>query len=288
MKNILITGSNGLLGSEFKELLSPSLNYFATHKDCDITNIDSIRNFCKNKKIDFILNCAADRNAEKMENNYDDAYKITVEGPKNLAIIAEEIGACIIHFSSDYVFDGSKTLPYTETDKTHALSVYGKLKIQGEQAVLENCKRSIIIRTAWLFSYYGKDFVKTINNLAKTQKEIKVVFDQVGSPCYANDLAKYVLEILPDIQYHYGEIYHLTNEGVCSWYDLAHQIVTMFNLNCKILPIHSNEFFLNAKRPSYSVLDKSKIKNHFQLNIRHYSEGLKDCINKIKRNNNEF
>lgn len=282
MNNILVTGANGLLGNEFREQLDLNNNYFSSRQDCDITDIDSIRKYVSNKKIDIILNCAANRNAEAMQNDYNAAHKITVCGPKNLAIVANEIGAKLIHFSSDYVFDGKKSSPYEETDKTNGLSVYGKLKIEGEQEVLNIANNALIIRTAWLFSYYGQDFVKTIKKLAETKDEINVIYDQVGSPCYASDLAKYTIEILPKIKSNSREIYHLTNEGVCSWYDLAYQIVKSFNIPCKINPIHTNEFPQKAPRPSYSVLDKTKVKAHFGINIRHYSEGLDDCIKRIK------
>jgi dTDP-4-dehydrorhamnose reductase len=290
MINILITGANGMLAMEFKEVLEKYKNsqffqaFYASKEDLDITNIDSVRSYVCGKKIDYILNCAANRNAEQMEeDDIEPSRLITVDGPRNLAIVANELGANLIHFSSDYVFDGEKSTPYTEEDVTNGLSVYGKLKIEGENAVLKTADTALVIRTAWLFSAYGKDFVKTIKYLAETRNEIKVVFDQIGSPCYAADLAHYIIQILPLIKKGTREIYHLTNEGCCSWYDLAYSIVSSLKLNCKVIPIHTSEFPQKAMRPHYSVLDKTKIINDFSLSIRHYSDGLSECIEKIQR-----
>lgn len=269
------------MGCEFKERLGGEA-YLAGRAECDITDIESIRRYVADKKIDVIINCAADRNAEAMEDDYESARKISVDGPRNLAIAAKEIGAALIHFSSDYVFDGKKSTPYVESDEVNGLSVYGVLKAEGEQAVLKEAQTALVIRTAWLFSHYGQDFVKTIKKLAENREELKVIYDQVGSPCYAGDLAGYVLEIIPQIKAGTKEVYHLTNEGVCSWYDLAYQIVNGLGLNCRVLPIHTGEFPQKAPRPAYSVLDKTKIKNDYGINIRHYSEGLDECIQKVK------
>jgi len=284
MKNILITGANGLLGSEFRERLSPEHNFFCSHADMDITDINSIRSYVKDKKISYIINCAASRDAEYLEDHYDEAEKISIHGPENLAKVSNEIGAPLIHISTDYVFDGQKSTPYQETDKTNGLSVYGKVKIAGEQAVLKTADTAAIFRTAWLFSHYGKDFVKTIKGLAEKNTELRVVYDQVGSPCYAGDLSEAILQILPQIKSHSHEIYHFTNEGICSWYDLAYQIVQGFGLPCRVVPIPTAEFPQKAKRPSFSALDKRKVKQHFGIKIRHYSEGLADCITQIKEN----
>lgn len=282
MQKILITGANGLLGCEFRERLQGKKNIFATRTDCDITDIDNIRQYVQGKDIGIIINCAANCNAEEMENDEVVARKITVVGPRNLAIISKEIGATLVHFSSDYVFDGKKSFPYQETDETAGLSVYGKLKAESEKEILQEADTVLIFRTAWLFSVYGKDFVKTIKKLAESRTELKVIYDQVGSPCYAGDLAQYVLEILPQVKKGTKEIYHLTNEGVCSWYDLACQIVKGFQLNCQVIPIPSEEFVQKAPRPHYSVLDKKKVKKDFGINLRHYSESLADCIAKLK------
>lgn len=286
MEQILITGANGLLGSELRERLSPANNFFCSREDMDITDMDSIRRYVAGKQIKYIINCAASRDAEYLESHYEEAEKISVDGPRNLALIANELGAVLIHISTDYVFDGKKSAPYTEDDATCGLSVYGKVKIAGEKAVLSTAETALVIRTAWLFSSYGKDFVKTIYQLASTKPELKVIYDQVGTPCYAGDLAAAILQILPQIRRGTREIYHYTNEGICSWYDLAYQIVHDFGLNCRVLPIHTGDFVQKAPRPSFSALDKSKIKRDFNLQIRHYSEGLTDCINRVKEEHN--
>lgn len=204
-------------------------------------------------------------------------------GVKNLCAVANELDIPLIHFSSDYVFDGKKNTPYQETDKPNPLSIYGKQKVSSEEFLMKNLKTGLIIRTAWLFSSYGKDFVKTIYHLALQKDTLNVVFDQTGSPCYGEDLAKAVIEILPRIKNNTCEIYHYTNEGVCTWYDLAYFIVNEFSLKCIVRPVHSFEFSQKAPRPSYSVLDKTKIKQDFNVSIDHYSFALKRCIEKIKR-----
>lgn len=279
--NILLTGANGLLGSEFKRCLSPEHAYFCGRDELDVTKLDSVRSFLKNKRVDYIVNCAANCNAEYLEENPEVSAEINELAPVNLAIAANEIGATLIHFSSDYVFDGKKSSPYTEEDVTNPLSVYGKSKERSEQELLNICDSVLIFRIAWLFSEYGRDFVKTMRGLA-SRGELKVIFDQVGSPSYAGDIARYITNIIPHIDHGMKEIYHLTNEGVCSWYDLSCYIIREFNLKCNIIPIHTAEYHQKAKRPQYSVLDKSKIKRDFDLDIRHFSDGLHECINRIK------
>lgn len=284
---ILITGAKGLLGQEFvhripaTEVLSPS------KEELDITSWHSLQNYVRGKKIDFIINCAADRYAEIIQEHPGQSRAVSIDGPRNLAEFARDNGAALIHFSTDYVFDGKSNIPYKEQDPTGPLSAYAQLKRLGEEAVLKAGGTVLVIRTAWLFSAYGKDFVKTIRSLAQKNKEIRVVFDQVGSPCYAGDLARWVVEMLPQIKSGTREIYHLTNEGVCSWYDLAYLTVKGFGLATQVVPIHTHEYPQKAIRPHYSVLDKSKIKRDFNLQLRHYSEGLNECIQQILRNEME-
>lgn len=280
---ILVTGGNGLLATEIKKK-APAGTLFCDIDEMDITNIDSIESYVgQHNEIDVIINCAAGRDADVLEDNEVLAYKIAVEGPKNLAVVSKKIGAKLVHISSDYVFDGKKSYPYTETDFPNALSVYGKTKILGEQEVLNNAETAIVFRTAWLLSLEGnKSFVKTIFNLAKSHSEIGVVFDQIGSPTCAADLADMILKIIPKIKKRTKEIYHLTNEGVASWYDIAFFIVHELNLPCVVKPIHSSEYPTKAKRPFFSVLDKTKVKKDFDLSIRHYMEGLKECCNQLK------
>ena len=280
---LLIAGSRGLLGSEFRERLSDKEAFFATFQDMDVTDRESIRNFVKDKNISAIINCTAACDVEGLEDSPDLGEAVNVRGVENLAIVSKEIGASLIYFSSDYVFDGTKTTPYVEEAVTSPLSVYGQTKLRGEREVLEKAGTALVIRTSWLFSSYGKNFLKIIAKLASGRPEIGVVFDQVGSPCYAGDLAEYVLQVIPKIKKGTREIYHLGNQGVGSWYDLAYFVVRGFGLPCKVKPIHSAEYPTKAQRPSYSVLDKSKALRDFGLDIRHYSEALTDCIAKIKK-----
>ncbi|OUQ81551.1 dTDP-4-dehydrorhamnose reductase [Flavonifractor sp. An100] len=280
-EQILITGSSGLLGQEFRRFLPEENAIFCSHSQLDITKIEDIRQFMEVNPIKYIINCAANCNAEYLEEHPQDSYLINELAPHNLALVANEYGATLIHFSSDYVFNGKQSIPYIEIDQTSGLSVYGCSKERSEKDLLSICNSVVIFRTAWLFSEFGRDFVKTIKQLGSKQ-DLSVIFDQIGSPTYAGDLAKHVLDILPQIQQGTKEIYHLSNEGSCSWYDLAHQIVRGFDLNCKVTPIHTGEFPQKAKRPSYSVLDKSKVKSDFNLSIRHYSDALDECIWRIK------
>lgn len=284
---VLITGANGLMGQEFYNVPHDGLQtFFAPKNELDITNIESIRKYVRDNKIGdgaVIVNCAANRDAEQMElTGADSVRAINIDGPHNLAIVANEVGATIIHFSSDYVFDGKQSIPYKENDKTNPLSVYGKLKVVSEQDLLNTADSVMIIRPAWIFSSYGKDFVKTIYNLSKKNKQLKVIFDQVGSPTYGADLARYVYQIIPQIKYGTKEIYHITNEGVCSWYDIACSIKRHLGLDCDIIPIHTNEFKQNAPRPAFSVLNKSKVKKDFDVKIRHYEDALAECCKKIQ------
>lgn len=281
MGKILITGAMGLIGSEFREALTPEQAYFAVRSDCDVTSLENILSYTKGKDISVIINCAASRDAEYLQDNPDSGRLINIEAPRNLALAANRIGAALIHISSDYVFDGDRNTPYRETDAVHALSVYGEQKIAGENAVLATAETGIVLRTAWVFSSYGKDFVKTIGRLARERKEIDVIYDQAGSPTYAADFVAAVLQMLPRIKTGSREIYHLTNEGVCSWYDMAVQIVDLFGCRCRVNPIETKDFKQRAPRPKYSVLSKDKIKKDFGIELRHYSAGLRDCVRKI-------
>lgn len=281
---ILITGGNGLLATEIKKKITTEDAIFCDVDELDITDINSVRSYMQaHPGIKTIINCAAGRDAEVLETNPSFGEKIAVDGPKNLAIVSNEIGAILIHISSDYVFDGKKSTPYTEEDATNGLSVYGRTKAIGEQVVINTANTGIVFRTAWLLSLEGKkSFVNTIANLAKQKSELGIVFDQVGSPTCAADLAEMILKIIPQIKEGTKEIFNLTNEGVCSWYDIAQFIVSGLELPCKIKPIHSYEYPTKAKRPAYSVLDKTKIKNTYNIEIRHYSEGLRECIKQLK------
>lgn len=277
MDNILITGGKGQLGTELSKLLPNAL--LTDINELDITNKDAVDKFVKKHKIETIINCAAYTNVDKAEDDNKVATSINVIGPTNLA----STGCKMIHISTDYVFDGMQYKPYTTEDKTHPLSVYGKTKRLGEEAVLMHSNKAIIIRTAWLYSPYGNNFVKTMLRLGQEKKEINVVSDQVGSPTYAADLAKAIVQILPHMEQYKNRIYHFTNEGICSWYDFAYQIMKESHLKCQVNPIPTELFPTKAKRPSYSVLDKSAIKRDFGIQIPHWQDGLQRCLKQMEK-----
>ncbi len=276
MNKILITGCNGQLGTELGILLPNALK--TDYQGLDITNKYDVEKFVSDNKIDTIINCAAYTAVDKAEDDIEKATQINVNGPKNLA----KTGAKIIHISTDYVFDGNGHYPYAPSDTPCPVSVYGDTKLRGENAVLQNAQIAAIIRTAWLYSPYGNNFVKTMLRLGNEKSEINVVNDQIGTPTYAADLAAAVVTILPKLNKQNSGIYHFTNEGVCSWYDFATEIMDMANLQCKIKPIPTSMYPTRAKRPSYSVLDKSKIKQTFDIEIQHWRKSLQTCLNILK------
>jgi len=284
MFNILLTGSSGQLASEIKEL---SLDYdyrfyFTDKNELDITDHSAIRKFITEKSIDTIINCAAYTAVDRAESEKESADKINHLAVKNIAMLSSEFDIRLIHISTDYVFDGTNHKPYTETDATNPQSVYGSTKLDGERAIFEyNLKNSIIIRTSWVYSSYGNNFVKTMLRLGHEKESLGVIYDQVGTPTYARDLAKTVLDILPKIDNSKTEIYHYSNEGVLSWYDFAKEIMKMAKLSCKINPIETKEYPAPAKRPHYSLLNKSKIKEHFDIIIPYWKDSLDECIEKM-------
>jgi len=282
--NILVTGSNGQLGSEIKEL-SSNYNYnffFTTRDDIDITSKDSIKAFCQTNNINVIINCAAYTAVDKAESDQQNADLVNRKAVKKLSIVAKELDIKLIHISTDYVFDGKNFKPYVEEYQTNPQSVYGKTKLDGENEMRDiNPKNSIIIRTSWVYSYYGNNFVKTMLRLGKEKEELGVIFDQVGTPTYAKDLAKTILDIIPQIDNQKVEIYNYSNEGVLSWYDFAKEIMKMAKLNCKINPIETYQYPTPAKRPHFSLLNKSKIKSKFNLEIPYWKDGLDDCLKRL-------
>ena len=274
----LITGCKGQLGTELSRLLPNAI--CADVDVLDITDENAVQNFVRDNNIDVIINCAAYTAVDKAESDIELATKINVDGPRNLA----KTGAKIIHISTDYVFDGTGHMPYTTDEKTNPVSVYGKTKRAGEIAVLENNSVAVVIRTAWLYSPYGNNFVKTMRRLGGEKTEINVVADQIGTPTYAADLADAIVKIIPQMNIENSGIYHFTNEGVCSWYDFANEIIGLSNLNCVVNPIKSSQYPTPAARPFYSVLDKEKIKSVFGINIKHWKDGLKRCIYELENN----
>ena len=273
----LITGAKGQLGTELSKLLPNAIK--SDVDTLDITDERAVNEFVKKNKIDTIINCAAYTAVDKAEDNKDLATAINVVGPYNLA----KTGKKIVHISTDYVFDGMGHRPYTSLDKTIPLSVYGKTKLTGEMAVLQNASVPIIIRTAWLYSPYGNNFVKTMRKLGAEKKSINVVADQIGTPTYAGDLAAAIVKILPQMNKQNSGIYHFTNMGVCSWYDFATEIMELSGLNCVVKPITSLEYPTRATRPFYSVLDKTKIQKTFGLEIDHWKKSLQKCILELEK-----
>ncbi len=268
----LITGSNGQLGRELAALLPDAI---LTDVDVlDITDADAVLKFVRDNNIDTIINCAAYTAVDRAEDDADTAHKINVVGPENLA----KTGCKIVHISTDYVFDGTGHRPYTTDDDTAPVSVYGKTKRAGEQAVLKNADIAIIIRTAWLYSAHGNNFVKTMLRLGTEHDQINVVCDQIGTPTFAGDLAAAIVKILPQMTHENRGVYHFTNSGVCSWFDFATEIMELSGLDCDVCPIPTSAYPTRATRPFYSVLDKSKITETFNVSTPHWKKSLKKCL----------
>ena len=282
--NILVTGSMGQLGSEIKAISSDySYNFFFTDRNnIDITSKDSIKEFCKTNNINVIINCAAYTAVDKAQSDEINADLINRKAVKKLALVSQELNIKLIHISTDYVFDGKNFKPYCEEFQTNPQSIYGKTKLDGENEMRDiNPLNSIIIRTSWVYSYYGNNFVKTMLRLGKEKEELGVIFDQIGTPTYAKDLAKTILDIIPQIENSKVEIYNYSNEGVLSWYDFAKEIMKMAKLNCKINPIETYQYPTPAKRPHFSLLNKNKIKSTFNIEIPYWKDGLDDCLRRL-------
>lgn len=285
MNRILITGANGQLGSEINTLSSsyPSYKFFFTDmSELDITKKEDIQLFVSTNKINTIINCAAYTAVDNAESEHELANKLNHLAVQYLAEVAKLNQCKLIHISTDYVFDGTAHKPYVETDLPNPKSIYGTTKLDGELA-LQNIKpvNSIIIRTSWLYSSYGNNFLKTMLRLGNEKNELGVIFDQIGTPTYAGDLAKVILDILEKIENREVEIFHYSNEGVCSWYDFAKEIFEHTNTSCLVSPICTEQYPTAAKRPYYSVFNKNKIKNEFKNEIPFWRDSLKKCLLKI-------
>ena len=290
---ILVTGSNGQLGREIRDLVSyyNKTNFiFKDLPNLDICDFNRLENFIVDNNINGVINCAAYTDVDKAEENAEVVKKINSDGVLNLVNALKTINGKLIHISSDYVFDGTNSKPYKESDVVNPIGVYGETKRDGEKHVINSSIDSIVIRTSWLYSFYGDNFVKTILRLASSNKELKVVFDQIGSPTYAKDLAKICLDILSNNFLtqisEKGRIYHYSNEGKASWFDFASEIVKIGNIDCKVLPVLSKDYSKKVRRPNYSVLDKRKIKKDFNIEIPNWQDSLKNCILKIKKYKN--
>lgn len=288
MKNILVTGAYGQLGNEVRILSAnyPEYNFMFTDVDSlDITDKNELIDFVTGNDIRYIINCAAYTAVDKAEDDTELCEKINAAAVKNLGLAAAEAGAGIIHVSTDYVFDGTSCRPYSEDMPTKPCSVYGKTKLKGEKNLLKVCPNAIVIRTAWLYSPFGNNFVKTMIKLGSERESLNVIFDQVGTPTYALDLADAILKAMDqtiDTDHEKGGIYHFSNEGVCSWYDFTIKIHEIAGINtCKVNPIETKDYPTKAARPHYSVLNKSKIKQTFNITIPHWEASLKDCIKEL-------
>ncbi|CAM1339458.1 dTDP-4-dehydrorhamnose reductase [Tenacibaculum aestuarii] len=286
--NILVTGASGQLGSEIKEL---SLNYtgskffFEDSKGLDITNAAFVDDYIEKNKINGVINCAGYTAVDKAEEALEEAKKVNIFGVENLVNSIKSRGGKLIHISTDYVFNGESFLPYKEEDNIAPLGVYGSTKRRGEEIVESSSIEAIVIRTSWVYSAYGNNFVKTMMKLGNERESLGVIYDQIGTPTYARDLAKVCLHIISldrkiDRD---SKIYHFSNEGVASWYDFAKAIMEFGNISCSVTPIESKDYKTLAKRPHYSVLNKQKIKNDFNIEVPYWRDSLKKCILNINK-----
>lgn len=295
MKTILVTGANGQLGNEMRIVAKESQDrYIFTDvllsegvetRILDITDLNAVRDIVAEYNVNAIINCAAYTNVDKAEEDVDFCNTLNAKAPENLAIAMKEVGGLLVHISTDYVFGGEPyNTPCKEDQKGTPTGAYGKSKLMGEQAIKSQGGDYVIIRTAWLYSEFGKNFCKTMMYLTATKPQLKVVFDQAGTPTYALDLAKAIYVILEKFDGSQTGVYHFSNEGVCSWYDFTKVIAEYSgNTGCDIQPCHSDEFPSPVKRPAYSVLDKTKIKEVFGVKVPYWTNSLKKCITNLKK-----
>lgn len=286
--NILVTGANGQLGNEMRIVSRNSQDHyiFTDVAELDITNATAVTKMVNDNDIKAIINCAAYTNVDKAEDDYDFAELLNATAVKHLAQAIKKNDGILIHVSTDYVFGGTKNnTPCSEDEPANPTGVYGITKLHGEQSIIETGCKHLIIRTAWLYSEFGKNFVKTMLNLTATKPNLNVVFDQVGSPTYAYDLAQAIFNIVENRKYEGQDgIYHYSNEGVCSWYDFTKMIAEYAgHTDCDIQPCHSDEFPSKVVRPSYSVLDKTKIKKTFDIHIPYWTDSLKRCLAELAK-----
>ena len=281
--NILVTGANGQLGNEKQVLARENLQhtyFFTDVQELDICDEQAVYAYVSEHKIDIIVNCAAYTAVDKAEDNVELCDKLNNIAPGYLARAAQANGAAMIQVSTDYVFDGTAHIPYTEEEPTCPASVYGSTKLAGEQNVMDHCEKAMVIRTAWLYSIYGNNFVKTMIRLGQERDSLGVIFDQIGTPTYANDLAQAIFAAINKGVVR--GIYHFSDEGVCSWYDFTIAIHRLAGIaSCKVKPLHTADYPAKAPRPHYSVLDKTKIKTTFGIEIPHWEESLKRCIDTL-------
>lgn len=277
---ILVTGASGQLGQSL-QFIAPKHSdcqfIFASSQDLDITNHERVQSFFDTNKIDFCINAAAYTAVDKAETEIEKATAINVDGPKYLAQVCQKSGTTLLHISTDFVFDGTNEKPYLETDQTNPIGVYGQTKLDGEQEVIKSCQKHFIIRTSWVYSQFGNNFMKTMLRLAQDRNELNVVADQIGTPTNSVDLAEVIMTIVKSENKQYG-VYNFSNEGICSWYDFAREIFTINNIAIKVNPIPTEAYPTPAQRPKYSVLDKSKIKSTFNIEIKNWQVALLKSI----------
>lgn len=283
--NILVTGANGQLGMEMRNVVAGSNdNYMFTDvAELDITDAGAVMDYVKEHAVDVVVNCAAYTNVDKAEDDYATADSINNKAVGYLAVACKTVGATLIHISTDYVFKGDGNVPCREDWHTDPLGVYGITKLAGENAIKSSGCNYLIFRTAWLYSPYGNNFVKTMSRLTSERDSLKVVFDQIGTPTYAADLAFVIYKVIDARMLDRTGIYHFSNEGVCSWYDFAKEICEMSGNTCDIQPCHSDEFPSKVKRPHYSVLDKTKLKTVFGFVVPYWKDSLGKCIDRLNR-----
>lgn len=283
-KKLLVTGCNGQLGNEMQRLASKNagFEYFFTDiNDLDICDEQAVARYVEQNGIDIIVNCAAYTAVDKAEDNKELCDRLNRQAPGYLAKAVQQRNGVMVQISTDYVFDGTACRPYCETDATSPDSEYGRTKLGGEQEARKFCEKTVVIRTAWLYSSFGNNFVKTMIRLGCEKKALNVVFDQIGTPTYARDLARAIYAVLG-----HGAVpgvYHFSNEGVCSWYDFTKTIHNIAGITtCKVSPIHTDEYPTRANRPHYSVLDKKKIKETYGMEIPYWTDSLKECIEELQ------
>ena len=289
--NILVSGSNGQLGSEIKDLVTnyKDFNFFFRDlPELNICDAEALNTFIFNQNINAAINCAAYTAVDQAEEDVEIAEQVNSIGVLNLVNALKKVNGKLIHISTDYVFDGNSFLPYQELDELNPIGIYGETKRAGELVILNSSIDALVIRTSWLYSAYGNNFVKTMLKLGHERDELEVIFDQVGTPTYASDLAKTCLDILLDKSSENismnGKIYHYSNEGVTSWYDFAKAIMELGSIDCKVRPIETKDYPTPAKRPHFSVLNKTKIKKDFNIEIPYWRDSLDKCVEKLKSN----
>lgn len=286
MKTILVTGANGQLGNSIRLIANqhPQYNFLFTDVDTlDITDSAAVKAMAKDNQVNYILNCAAYTAVDKAEDNEDLCRRLNCDAVHVLGEAAHEANAKIIHVSTDYVFSGTSYRPYKETDDTRPVSAYGRTKLAGEKALVKVCPDAVIIRTAWLYSEFGNNFVKTVLRLGKERDQLGFVFDQAGTPTYAGDLAEAILTVVTADEKgtFVPGIYHYSNEGVCSWYDFTVKVLQIAGIECSVRPIETKDYPTRAVRPPYSVLNKGKIKEIYGVTIPHWEESLRICLKKL-------